>query len=508
MKITSTLILIFLTRCQFSPLSPTFSPDATREEQVRILNQILTTPLTAADRQALKEICLVKKLLYCPALTSDPSLITLSKKYIEAPVVSGIRKAEPTPIQWTKGKIENAKKIKNEPTANLVKGLKGTSVENLKRVAQQSLKLSCPNRLAAATAALLEDSLPQTPLKKIIAQLYEKSASCRLLPTPERENFYVRAGLMRVWDKQWKASVPSFQKGYKVPNASGRAFYWYARSLRKIGKKKEAEQIEKKLSKTHPFSFHRLLVSAPEINKKDEVLGTLPSVEGLQLYLDGLTGLREQGLEKAQLIWADFAFSKLRGLNREKQLLLLEFSSPSTQIERSQYLLTGETTSHRLLKMFYPLPFKNLFTKYFSDNLYLAYAFSRQESRFFTYALSSANAMGLFQIIKETAEKLKTGSSDDLFNEEDNIEIASKYLQKLSKEWKNATPLIIASYNAGEEKVAGWVEKYPKEDAILWIDLIPYRETRDYVAQVLSHFYWYEKIYNQKNINFEEVLHL
>ncbi|NBY20763.1 hypothetical protein EBQ74_11105, partial [bacterium] len=60
-------------------------------------------------------------------------------------------------------------------------------------------------------------------------------------------------------------------------------------------------------------------------------------------------------------------------------------------------------------------------------------------------------------------------------------------------------------YNAGEEQAKTWEKRYPREDKILWIDLIPFRETRDYVANVLSTYHWYRKIY-ENNSDFSDLL--
>ena len=103
---------------------------------------------------------------------------------------------------------------------------------------------------------------------------------------------------------------------------------------------------------------------------------------------------------------------------------------------------------------------------------------------------------------------MQSGSSGNLFQEKKNIEVGALYIKKLLKDWKGSYPLTIASYNAGEDRVAGWVEKYPRENPALWMDLIPYRETRDYVAQVISHYIWYQKIYKNQDTDLTKILTL
>ena len=53
----------------------------------------------------------------------------------------------------------------------------------------------------------------------------------------------------------------------------------------------------------------------------------------------------------------------------------------------------------------------------------------------------------------------------------------------------------LASYNAGPLRLKEWVSRYKTTDPILFIDLIPFRETRDYVASVLKNYFWYRELY-------------
>ncbi len=61
--------------------------------------------------------------------------------------------------------------------------------------------------------------------------------------------------------------------------------------------------------------------------------------------------------------------------------------------------------------------------------------------------------------------------------------------------YKGNAALTVAAYNAGEDPVDRWLARYPTDDPILFIDLIPYRETRDYVGYVLTNYHWYYRTY-------------
>jgi soluble lytic murein transglycosylase len=55
----------------------------------------------------------------------------------------------------------------------------------------------------------------------------------------------------------------------------------------------------------------------------------------------------------------------------------------------------------------------------------------------------------------------------------------------------------LAAYNAGPNKVEEWKKRYDTQDPMLFIDLIPYNETRTYVAKVLRNHYWYSALYER-----------
>lgn len=119
------------------------------------------------------------------------------------------------------------------------------------------------------------------------------------------------------------------------------------------------------------------------------------------------------------------------------------------------------------------------------------FAIIRQESAFFTEAISPAGARGLMQIMPSTAKILSKKSTsqyvseDSLHQAELNIELGTLYLKELKERMQNHCILATASYNAGPGSIARWL---PTEttDADIWIENMPYRETREYVKNVLT----------------------
>ena len=122
----------------------------------------------------------------------------------------------------------------------------------------------------------------------------------------------------------------------------------------------------------------------------------------------------------------------------------------------------------------------------------LIYAVARQESAFLETAKSSAGAMGLMQLMPATAKQTAQRSgiahkATDLLRAEHNIFLGGQYLNELLTKFDGNRILAAAAYNAGPHRVNRWINE---ETAALpydiWIETIPFNETRTYVQNVLS----------------------
>lgn len=128
------------------------------------------------------------------------------------------------------------------------------------------------------------------------------------------------------------------------------------------------------------------------------------------------------------------------------------------------------------------------------------YAITRQESAFMADARSHAGAMGLMQLMpataKETARRydITLNNPNDVLIPERNIALGTAYLSQLNGMFKGNRVLASAAYNAGPGRVRQWTREMPTLPADIWIETIPFDETRTYVQSVLS----YAVIYGQK----------
>lgn len=122
----------------------------------------------------------------------------------------------------------------------------------------------------------------------------------------------------------------------------------------------------------------------------------------------------------------------------------------------------------------------------------LIYSVMRQESLYRRDALSSAGARGLLQMLPETARrtarkwKRPRPSPADLFNPVVNVPLGAANLRSLVDRFGGQTLVALAGYNAGPNAAARWM---PSEslDPDVWVENIPYNETRNYVQRILWH---------------------
>ncbi|MFO6447468.1 transglycosylase SLT domain-containing protein [Erythrobacter sp. NE805] len=131
----------------------------------------------------------------------------------------------------------------------------------------------------------------------------------------------------------------------------------------------------------------------------------------------------------------------------------------------------------------------------------LAFAHALQESAFRANAVSPANARGLMQIMPAAARdhsgRLNLGMSyEDLSDPQVNLAYGQRHLAMLrdSPATGGTLPKIMAAYNAGLVPVARWnAEINDQGDPLLWMESIPYWETRGYVAIVMRNYWMYER---------------
>jgi len=135
----------------------------------------------------------------------------------------------------------------------------------------------------------------------------------------------------------------------------------------------------------------------------------------------------------------------------------------------------------------------------------------RQESRFINVARSSVGASGLMQIMPATARwiaqrlGIKRFHPNEMQNPAKNIQFGAYYLKHVQTSLDGSPVLATAAYNAGPSRAQRWRDTRPMEAAV-YIESIPFAETRDYVKKVMSNAIYYAERFGQPSVLLKERL--
>lgn len=158
------------------------------------------------------------------------------------------------------------------------------------------------------------------------------------------------------------------------------------------------------------------------------------------------------------------------------------------------------------LQLRFPLEYAELYQQ-FSDKqkipLNWALSITRQESAFNPLARSGVGAMGLMQLMpktaKQTARKIRQSlkKTKELYNPATNIALGTAYLAQMLDRFDGSRIYATAAYNAGPYRVKGWLKKRGHLPLDIWVEVIPYEETRIYVQRVLEYGVVYDMMANR-----------
>ena len=159
-----------------------------------------------------------------------------------------------------------------------------------------------------------------------------------------------------------------------------------------------------------------------------------------------------------------------------------------------------------LLKIIYPRKYEEIISTYsekydVEDNI--IYAVIKAESNFDSSAISNKNAIGLMQLMEQTAIEIArkndiefnyNNAKEELCDIDKNINIGTKYLSILMEKYQNKE-VALAAYNAGIGTVDNWIEKGIIKKDGSDIENIPYKETNNYVRKIIRSYKIYQELY-------------
>ncbi len=303
-------------------------------------------------------------------------------------------------------------------------------------------------------------------------------------------------GRAAIWSSDWKLTVKTINTMPESLLQQTRWRYWLARANELLGDEATARTQYAAILKDD--NYYAALAAArlqkpyipvqESIDADDTEITALarepPFVRAYELRSLELPELRDSAYAE----WR-FGYNKLDSAARQQAVVLASRWAWYDQA----ILVAAEQKLFNDYRLLYPHPFDaevNAAAKVTGLAPAIIYAMLRQESIFRIEAVSSAGAKGLMQLIPETARRTarrwRLPAPDDLLVPRVNILVGAAHLKDFVDRFNGRVALAFASYNAGPNAVARWLPSKPKEMDV-WIENIPFNETRIYVQRALWH---------------------
>lgn len=333
------------------------------------------------------------------------------------------------------------------------------------------------------------------------------------------------------WDLQWEMARQFLLKGnwegvvallnaipadQLPPPLAARHRFWLGYAQQQRGQEEEATLTWKQLLVHHPGGYYGWRAAA-RLGKEDLNLQPSPSrAEGeetrttWQPLASGDAALDQLWrLGQATEAWETWRLRRRGQPPKDSRDLLVEGRlrqgvgddwTGLGQLEKAAFLLKPEQCFllPQLEQALHPRRFVEDFAPAAAQQqlpLSLLFGVAKQESRFTPAVQSAAGAVGLLQLMPATAAELAGSSltTEDLQEPRRNAGLGAQYLRAMLDQWKGEPLATVASYNAGPGAVQGWQTPDRKRFPEVWVEAIPYPETRIYVKKVLGNAWSYQQ---------------
>lgn len=295
---------------------------------------------------------------------------------------------------------------------------------------------------------------------------------------------------------KWTKDKPS-----EIEDVKYRWIYWRGRALEKIGEFEKANKSYASISdQRNYYSF----LAADRIGTEYQ-MNHYPLPEDLESkkkisHMPSIRRARElfilYGDYRARREWQH----ALRSMTNYQKQIAASLATEWGWYDRAIFTM-GAAHAYDDLELRFPITYRDQIEKYAEkrklDTGWI-FALMRSESAFMEKVKSPAGALGLMQIMpatgKLTAKKIgmKKFRTNDLLIAKKNIAIGTAYMKEMLDKFHGNHILATASYNAGPGRAVKWSPKKDCKEADIWIEQIPFDETRNYVKRVL----FYASIYN------------
>jgi soluble lytic murein transglycosylase-like protein/TolA-binding protein len=294
------------------------------------------------------------------------------------------------------------------------------------------------------------------------------------------------------------------------------ALYWWSRAARRAGDVATAKERSEELYRRYPYAYYGVISGVnPDSVRPDSLPLVVPGLDELcgvggahcrkfaELVAMRITDLAQKEWSKAASEQPDsdgFEWWKARLLlwNNDRMAAYRVLRT-----ELWDYIRAAGERPRGFNSILYPLDFDPEIVRLArQSNLdpYFVFGLICQESHYEPAIASSAGAVGLMQLMPPTAKRMARQlgipySAAKLRDPDYNLRLGVHYLANLFMDFNGDSVLMLAAYNAGESAAQSWYEEFGDHDEPLFVERIPFRETRLFVKRNTEHRAAYHRLY-------------
>jgi soluble lytic murein transglycosylase len=343
---------------------------------------------------------------------------------------------------------------------------------------------------------------------------FEKASEYKISTLDLQENIHWAV----VWNKYLLKKYPEvliaadkFVKKSSNPNFIHKLNFWKAKTLEKLKRKEEADELFKLTMKNDSFGYYGLLAAMETRTPLESLATSEVNTDPIgNIILDWLIAVDEKMIAIKVLKEINPQFKTYAQRERAMSLYALTgwYQGGMLQIYNFPMKMRDELTK-KYISVIFPTPYQDIFLKYskkFKVPEAYPLAITRQESAFNPNIRSWADAFGLMQMIPEKgielSKKYKIPYKDfnDLYNPDMNIEMGTVLLSELRSKFKGKFAQSTAAYNASKSVITTWEKERFNGDYLEFIEMIPYEETRNYIKLVFRNYMTYKRILEKKEV--------
>lgn len=351
----------------------------------------------------------------------------------------------------------------------------------------------------------------------VFRELFQSSRS-----RDEQEDLLWRAGIAAVRAGEFDRAESNLQAliDRRVgPETTRIARFWLADVAARRGRTDDASRIWTEIADEHPLDYYGLRAAA-RLGRAPRVDGALPRPD-LAAGAESLASpeMRAARILSAAGLTADAAAFARDAAERFSGDSGLAYEAARASAAAGEYRAAHSLMARRFpayitrggqdlppdfLRLFWPMAFEEHITaagERADVDPHVMLSIARRESRFDPSVRSVVGAVGLFQFMPYTADELAAPAGLDSVDENAlktphaSARLAATYLKGLLDQFDGELAPAAAAYNAGEDLVTYWWKAHKAAGVDLFVEMIPYSETRGYVREVVGNYGAYKALY-------------